>query len=172
VVGSTVQVALEEVGWVRLRPDESDTEVQLAGIAALSRALAGVETDEVGYDDTVRYDWLVGNESAQANFEVVSATLALPDAAFVAVEHDGAQVARGRVSLAEDWAFFGDLTVQPAARRRGLARTVMAAVTEWSAERGASVMLLQVLAANEPAQALYASLGFERHHSYRYLTPA
>ncbi|HEY4315717.1 MAG TPA: GNAT family N-acetyltransferase, partial [Actinomycetes bacterium] len=171
VVGSEVQVALEDRGWTRLRPDESDTDVQLVGVAALSRTLAGVDTGTVDLADTVRYDWLVGNDRAQANFAVVSQSLALPDAAFVEIAEDGAQVARGRVNLDGDWAFFGDLTVQPAARRRGLARTVMAAVTAWSAERGASVMLLQVLADNEPAQALYASLGFERHHSYRYLTP-
>ena len=40
---------------------------------------------------------------------------------------------------------------------------------DWSAERGASTLLLQVLADNEAAQRLYARLGFRRHHSYRYL---
>lgn len=171
VVGSPVQLELEDRGWVRLRPEEADTEVQLAGIAALSRALSSVDTSSVDFADAISHDWLVGNTSAQANYPVVATTLDLVDAAFASISSDGAQVARGRINLVDDWAFFGDLTVQPVARRRGLGRTMMAATTEWAAERGASVMLLQVISDNEPAQQLYGALGFERHHAYRYLTP-
>lgn len=170
VVGSAVQIALEERGWVRLRPDEADTEVQLAGVAQLARGVADTDTDDVTYAPTITHDWLVGNDAAQANFAIVGATLDLPEAAFASIEADGAQVARARVNLAGDWAFLADLTVQPEARRAGLGRRVTAGCIEWAAERGASVMLLQVLADNEPAQHLYASLGFERHHAYRYLT--
>ena len=77
-------------------------------------------------------------------------------------------MARARVHVVDGWAYLADLTVAPTHRRRGLARIMMAATTEWAAERGASAMALQVLADNEPAQALYAGLGFERHHAYRY----
>jgi ribosomal protein S18 acetylase RimI-like enzyme len=169
VVGSPVHAALEERGWVRLRPEEADTEVRLAGVAALSRALADEETADVVFEDVVTHDWLVGNAAAQANFAVVAATLDLREATFASIAVDGAQVARARVNLADDWAFLADLTVQPHARRTGLGRRITAALVEWAAERGASVMLLQVIADNEPAQRLYASLGFERHHAYRYL---
>jgi len=172
VVGSPVQAELEDRGWVRLRPDEADTEVRLAGVAKLSRALSGLDTGDVTYADTLTRDWLVGNEGAQANFDVVSSTLDLPEVAFASIEADGAQVARARVNLADDWAFLADLTVQPEARRAGLGRRVTAGCVEWAAERGASVMLLQVIGDNEPALRLYESLGFERHHAYRYLTPA
>ncbi len=171
VVGSEVQGALTDLGWVRLRPDEADTEVLLAGVAQLSRALAGVPTDEVVHEPAITHDWLVGNTSAQENFRAVAASLALDDVVFASVARDGVQVARARTNLVDDWAFFADLTVQPEHRRQGLARMMTAALTEWSAERGASVMALQVVADNVDAQSLYADLGFERHHAYRYLTP-
>jgi N-acetylglutamate synthase len=171
VVGSAVHLALEELGWVRLRPEEADTEVQLVGVAQLARALSGVGTEGIEHSAALTRGWLVGNKSALANYSVVEATLQLDDATFAEIVEAGEQVARARVNLADDWAFCADLTVQPTARRRGLGRTMMAGLTEWAAERGASVMLLQVISDNEPAQALYRSLGFEPHHSYRYLTP-
>jgi ribosomal protein S18 acetylase RimI-like enzyme len=171
VVGSAVQTELEDRGWVRLRPEEADTEVRLAGVAALARLLAGEDTHAVRFADAVTHDWLVGNVGAQANYAVVAATLDLPGATFASIADGDAQLARARVNLAGDWAFLADLTVQPHARRTGLGRRITAALVEWAAERGASVVLLQVVADNVPAQRLYDSLGFERHHAYRYLTP-
>ena len=41
----------------------------------------------------------------------------------------------------------------------------------WGAELGATTAYLQVLGDNEPALALYASMGFTTHHAYAYLTP-
>jgi len=171
IVGSTVQEELDARGWVRLRPDEADSEVLLAGVAQLSRALSDVATAQVRYESAISYDWLVGNTAAQENYDAVAASLALDDAAFASIDEDGAQVARARTNIVDDWALFADLTVALTHRRRGLGRTMMAAMTDWAAERGASVMALQVVGDNEPAQALYAGLGFHRHHAYRYLTP-
>ena len=47
----------------------------------------------------------------------------------------------------------------------------MAALLEWGAELGATTAYLQVLGHNEPALALYDSMGFQTHHAYAYLTP-
>lgn len=171
VVGSAAHEQLEGRGWIRLRPDEADSEVLLAGVAQLSRALAGVDDDAVQHEPLSR-DWLVGNTAAQQNYDVVAASLDLDEIVFAAIHADGAQVARARTNLVDDWALFADLTVSPSHRRQGLGRTMMAAMTAWAAERGASVMALQVVGDNEPAQRLYADLGFERHHAYRYLRPA
>lgn len=179
VAGSPVAGALEDRGWVRLRPHEADTEVLLAGVAALSRQLrdhgagpgSGSDVRSVEHEDRLHRAWLVGNDNALANYAAVEQTLRLPDAVFASIHEDGRQVARGRVNLVDDWALFADLTVQPDRRRAGLARRLTADLVEWAAEHGATVMLLQVLADNQPAQRLYASLGFERHHAYRYLVP-
>jgi ribosomal protein S18 acetylase RimI-like enzyme len=169
VVGSAVQEQLEARGWSRLDAEESDTDVMLAGIAALSRRLGDQDTSAVQHADTLSRDWLVGNDRALASYDAVARNLDLPDAVFASLCEEGRQVARARVNLVDDWALLADLTVRPDRRRSGLARTLTADLAHWAAEHGASTMLLQVQSDNEPALALYASLGFERHHTYRYL---
>lgn len=52
------------------------------------------------------------------------------------------------------------VAVLPAYRRRGIAREFMRQIEEWSAERQASAMMLEVELNNEPAIALYESLGY------------
>jgi len=81
-------------------------------------------------------------------------------------------VAEGVAAYADDWVGFRGIHVAPDARRRGLGLVVMAELLEWGAERGARTAYLQVLGDNEPAIALYESLGFATHHAYRYLAPA
>lgn len=168
-VGSWADRELAARGWVDLHPGEAGVDVMLAGVAALARRLGDVDTSAVLHEPAVSRDWLVGNERALAHYPDVERTLALEEAVFASVRRDGQQVARGRTNLAGDWALFADLTVRPDHRRQGLAHVVMADAARWSAERGATAMLLQVQVDNEPAQRLYASLGFERHHTYRYL---
>jgi ribosomal protein S18 acetylase RimI-like enzyme len=45
-----------------------------------------------------------------------------------------------------------------------VARAVLRALARWSREQGADGLYLQVECDNAPAQALYASMGFERSH--------
>ncbi len=170
VVGSPIQVELEARGWTVLRPGEADTDVMLAGTATVRRALAGIDPSPVTHAERITRAWLAGNDRALANYDAVAASLALAHASFATIDEHGIQRAHGRVSVERDWAFVADLMVDADQRRRGFGRTMMAGLTEWAAEAGASVLLLQVLADNEPAQQLYAQLGFERHHGYRYLT--
>lgn len=170
IAGSTIDLELIGRGWSPLMDDRADNEVHLIGVAALTRRLRDVDPSDVVHEPAITYDWLVGNGRAQANFAAVAAALDLPDASFGSISEGRHQVARARANIAGDWAFLADLFVQPDHRRRGLARMMMAGMAAWAAERGASVMALQVREDNPPAQALYASLGFERHHGYRYLT--
>ncbi len=57
------------------------------------------------------------------------------------------------------------------ARRRGLAADVLAGLAGWAREAGAHTLYLQVLAANRPAQGLYARAGFTRSHGYVHRSP-
>ncbi|MGZ0237472.1 GNAT family N-acetyltransferase, partial [Streptomyces sp. CPS1] len=50
----------------------------------------------------------------------------------------------------------------------GLATEVMAALARRALAEGASAAWLQVESDNEPARALYAALGFSRHHAYHH----
>ena len=54
------------------------------------------------------------------------------------------------------------IAVAPAARRRGLGRTLMVALLDEARRRAAAEVFLEVRADNPNAQALYLSLGFEQ----------
>lgn len=81
----------------------------------------------------------------------------------------GDEVARGCATLDGDWLGLHSLHVAPSWRRRGLAGHVLDQLLEWGAEQGASTVWLHAETDNEPALALYASLGLVTHHTARYL---
>jgi GNAT superfamily N-acetyltransferase len=132
---------LEGLGWVP-ESHEADTLFQLASLAAVRRALRPVDHSQV----------MLTLEGATATASV-------------------AGVAQGVAAYADDWVGFRSIEVSPDHRRQGLGRVIMAALTAWAAELGATTAYLQVLGDNEPALALYASMGFTTHHAYAYLTP-
>lgn len=84
---------------------------------------------------------------------------------------DVGDLARGSAGLHDDWLGVHGLHVDPQHRRRGLARTVMAALLEWGAEKGATTVWLHVETDNDAAIALYESMGLRIHHALRYLVP-
>ena len=53
-----------------------------------------------------------------------------------------------------------NLAVDPAFRRRGIARALVCALMEQLRKMGSRCLTLEVRASNEPAKALYASLGY------------
>jgi ribosomal protein S18 acetylase RimI-like enzyme len=53
-----------------------------------------------------------------------------------------------------------DLIVSPEARGEGIGKALFAAVEEIARDQGACKVTLEVLSGNEPAKALYASLGY------------
>jgi GNAT superfamily N-acetyltransferase len=132
---------LRGVGWVP-ESDDADTHFQLASVASVRRSLRSVD-----------------HSGVVLTFDGATATAAVPG------------LAQGVAAYADDWVGFRAVEVSPGHRRRGLGRTVMAALLEWGAELGATTAYLQVLGHNEPALALYASMGFATHHAYAYLTP-
>ena len=132
---------LAGLGWVPESHD-ADTQFQLASVASARRALRGVDTS--GVVVTVEDD---------------IASASVPGSA------------QGFAAYADDWVGFRGIEVAPEHRRQGLARTIMAALLEWGAERGATTAYLQVLGHNAPALALYEAMGFTTHHAYAYLTP-
>jgi len=85
---------------------------------------------------------------------------------------DGALLAVGRGAVTgaaadgRGWLGLSLVEVIPAARRRGLARRVVAELARWAAGRGADRAYLQVEEQNAAAVACYARLGFRTHHEY------
>lgn len=139
-LGSATEDALRRLGWTPV--PGRDSHFLLASLARTSRVLA---PSAVAAED-------------------------------LRVEADGSRVivslgdtARGEAGIDGDWLGVHNLSVDPAYRRRGLARAVLAELVAWGAERGASTVWLHVQTENAPALVLYDGLGFVIHHSCRYL---
>lgn len=98
------------------------------------------------------------------NREAARELLMLGDAAFARV----GDVAVGRGVVAGPWLGITSMITVPEARRRGHARAIVHALARWASKRGCTDAMLQVESTNEAARALYAGLGFVRHHEYRY----
>jgi arginase len=74
----------------------------------------------------------------------------------------------GLAACERGWAGIFCLATAGHARRRGVARAVIHALTRWATERGARRIYLLVERDNVPAHALYARTGFSRSHGYHY----
>jgi len=73
---------------------------------------------------------------------------------------------RGTVTGGGRWLGLSRMRVAPSARRRGVARMMVAALAAWAAAAGATDAFLQVEEDNAAAIRLYAGLGFRAHHRY------
>ncbi|MCC9310232.1 GNAT family N-acetyltransferase [Kitasatospora sp. RB6PN24] len=149
------------------------TLVRTAPLAPLARPVPGAEL--VRLSRTAGDDWLAvyhrfedDGTSAEAAHRVLHGG---PSVWFATVpDPDGAEpLAIGRCVIDGAWAHFGAVEVQPRARRRGLARAVMAVLAARAAEERARGAHLQVEADNEAANALYDDLGFRTSHTYHYV---
>jgi GNAT superfamily N-acetyltransferase len=85
---------------------------------------------------------------------------------FASAYESGELLAIGRGVVDDGWLGLSLVEVVPGARRRGLARHVLAALARWGAEHRAERAYLQVEPDNAAALALYAGFGFSTHHSY------
>lgn len=131
-------------GWTLLQHGEAA--FQLASLAAVRRRLRGMSASDTRL-------------SVDGHFALVELLV------------DGAVAAWGRAGLDDDWIGIHAFGVDEAHRRQGLGRMVLAELLAWGAEQGAGTAWLHVETDNEPALALYGSLGFVTHHVCRYLTP-
>lgn len=178
VVGSQTGDRFLGSGWTLARPGEADSELQVASVAKAARAARAMmpsSAPPVRVGGTLTPAWLANDARALAHPDAAVAVLQGPDqVGFVEIDSPGAAaddplVAKGRVACEGDWAGITDVWVAPEHRRRGLGAVVLDAMLSWAAERGATSTYLQVRADNAPALALYATLGFRNHHTYRYL---
>ncbi|MFF0388745.1 GNAT family N-acetyltransferase [Kitasatospora sp. NPDC004615] len=149
------------------------TTVREARLGGLTRAAAPDSWRQVRLSRTADRDWLslyrrVGDDPALE----AAAGAVLHGGPSVWFAHvpgpDGTPLAIGRMAVDGDWAGFSAIEVVPAARRSGLATTVMAVLAARAAEEGATGAYLQVEADNHGAQALYDHRGFTTSHTYHY----
>lgn len=172
VVGSELERAIEAAGWV---PDEGHQPGGL--VSVLVGPLGSPIDDRVRFlDQPSPHWWELAAGSAEPEpaarhvlstgeigYGVAEDTAGLPTDQVAGVV---------RAAITGAFVHIARLEVRPEHRRRGLARSLMAASGQWAAERGARESVLQVWVGNEPAIALYEALGFREHHRYRYWIPA
>jgi ribosomal protein S18 acetylase RimI-like enzyme len=89
-----------------------------------------------------------------------------PTAAFATLVEDGVDIAWGLAVAERGYVGLFDIVVAPQARARGLGRAIVTTLMGWGHGEGAHSAYLQVRVTNEPAIALYRSLGFSE--AYRY----
>ena len=182
-VGGRVTAELERRGW---RP-QPPTLMQTAPLAPIAddhfgpRASPGGPKQsralDVHLDEAPSEAWLAAVAGRKGPLPAAARHLltAVPQVRFARWDGpDGAPVATARGVVADDgrWLGLSLVGVEPAHRRRGLARAVSAALAGWALGLGAERAYLQVEAHNTEAVALYAGLGFTTHHTYTTWNPA
>jgi ribosomal protein S18 acetylase RimI-like enzyme len=89
-------------------------------------------------------------------------------ASFVVRTEEGEPVGAGFGVVADSLLGVFEVVVRPEHRRKGHAGRIMAALHRFGMSEGAERAFLQVLESDEPAIALYESLGYEVSHRYWY----
>jgi ribosomal protein S18 acetylase RimI-like enzyme len=108
------------------------------------------------------------NAHDQAIYEAMTGLILVP-ARFASIEEDGRIAAQAYGTIHRGVLVLESVATDPAFRKRGLARRVVAALMDWGRSEGADTAALQCIADNEPALALYRSLGFSRMaYAYHY----
>ncbi len=79
---------------------------------------------------------------------------------FFVIEENGRIIATTLLAFAGPTAYISTVAVDPAYRRRGLARRLLESSRAAAARRGSTYLALDVLASNAPARALYESIGY------------
>ena len=160
---------LEQLGWEQ----QHVTIVQTAPIQSTLDLLPPRPDLRIDVDRTPSSDWLAVMHDLDPDDPAghVAILTGPAEVGFATIRVDGTPVAIGRVSIEGAWAGVTSVDVVESRRRQGLGGAVMSGLLTWAQERGARAAYLQVRALNEPALALYRSLGFVTHHPYCYRRP-
>jgi len=87
---------------------------------------------------------------------------------FALARIEGRPAGAAAIACRDGWACITAVNTMSALRRRGVAWTLVAGLTDWAVQKGAEGLYLQVEADNEPARALYERLGFGIAYPYHY----
>ncbi|MHC5703734.1 N-acetyltransferase [Streptomyces sp. PKU-MA01144] len=156
--------ALEERGWER----EVTAELRVGGLAPVGDLDA--DAARVRLLRSVDEPWLRRYQRFTAPGPHVLKVLGSgPSVWFATIPGDAdIPAAIGRCVVDGRWAGFMAVEVDPAQRRQGLAKAVMAALARRALDEGASAAWLQVESDNDGALALYEGMGFAVHHLYHH----
>ena len=171
-VPSIVDPALDRGLATRLYGSEGDSCVLYGAIAGLNLS-AGAPDPAVRLWRSPRPEWLramarlQGHTAAQSRvYRRIVGAIAIP-ARFALLAVDGAPAALAYGAIHDGLLCYESVVTDPARRRQGLARRVIASLAGWARDSGATGACLEVEAVNAPARALYAGFGLGTE-LYRY----
>ncbi|MEV6926011.1 GNAT family N-acetyltransferase [Dactylosporangium sp. NPDC051485] len=159
---------LERRGWIALPV----TQVMTARHAELTFPPFAAVPGRLALATTPSAEWLaaVGGRKGPLPDSAVGVLTSVPHVRFAEwYGEDGTLLATARGCVADPgsrWLGLSVIGVAEAARRRGLAQRLIAALVEWAGSLGAEEAYLQVEQRNTAAVALYERLGFTTHHVY------
>jgi N-acetylglutamate synthase len=154
---------LAAAGYVALQ----DTRVMVSDIGASAAIDASLQTlDPRAFGEV--FGALHGLPAAQTAVEADRFARVPAPAHFVALSKGGAPIACGSVAVDGDLAGVFGMVTAPAARGRGAARRIVAALLSWARGAGAAKAYLQVEADNTAARRVYAKFGFVDAYTYWY----
>ena len=93
--------------------------------------------------------------------EMLREELLNPQTVYIGASENGLLTGYAGMQVVLDEGHIHNVAVSPDFRRRGIARSLVEALIDFSRKQSLSVMLLEVRNANLPAIELYASFGFE-----------
>ncbi|MEM1331845.1 MAG: GNAT family N-acetyltransferase [Actinomycetota bacterium] len=142
---------IEPIATMRRRPTNCDDRIDVRRLGA--RHLADAERIDVA---------AFGGEWANDARSLADIQRATPRHRSRLGELDGRTAGFAITGLAGPTGYLQRLAVDPTARRHGLGRRLVDDSLAWLQRRGASTVLVNTGVDNEPAMALYESLGFHR----------
>jgi GNAT superfamily N-acetyltransferase len=152
-------------------------EAPISLLTALASVSAQVATPPPGttvrVETSLGTDWLtVLRETSAADTDVVHETRLLHGVdrpqVYLTAFADGEPVGIGRAVADAGWTGIFNMATRPRARRRGVARLILAAIARWADAHAAPRLYLQVEESNETALRLYSSAGYAQFATYHY----
>lgn len=149
------------------------TDLLVADLGALGLQGSLPSGTRLGVADTPTPAWRDLWRDGATNEPTSLAVLTAGPARYLTVEGESGVLACARSTLRGRWVHIACVTVRPDRRREGIGRGLMAAALAdaRSVEPRTRFCLLEVEAQNTAAQAMYADLGFRRHHSWTFFVP-
>ncbi len=125
--------------------------------------------------DHVTASWIQTN--AELHTEVERPTLGtlttfeaiIPQTGYFRLFSEGRAVACALAVIDQGWVGLYNVVVDETFRGQGIARYLMQSILLWAKQQGAHHVYLQVMMANNAANSLYNSVGFQRAYDYWYL---